>query len=75
MFDAFLLQHASLEGIPFQPFEIETDYIHYVDGKPRLDGVRSFLGSKGVELPEGGRMIRQPLKQSTSWVSASTRNF
>lgn len=54
MFDSFLLQHASREGIPFQPFAIETDYLHYVDGKPRLDGVRSFLGSRGIELSEGG---------------------
>jgi len=35
------------------PFEIETDYQVYVDGKPRHDGITSFLGSRGIELPHG----------------------
>jgi hypothetical protein len=35
------------------PFEIETDYAQYVDGKPRFDGVRSFLAARGIALPEG----------------------
>jgi beta-phosphoglucomutase family hydrolase len=35
------------------PFDEEHDYTAYVDGKPRLDGVRSFLGSRGITLPEG----------------------
>jgi beta-phosphoglucomutase family hydrolase len=35
------------------PFDEEHDYTAYVDGKPRLDGVRSFLGSRGIALPEG----------------------
>jgi beta-phosphoglucomutase family hydrolase len=48
MFDAFL---RGREG-PFQPFEPD-DYERYVDGKPRLDGVRSFLAARGIELPEG----------------------
>jgi beta-phosphoglucomutase family hydrolase len=53
MFDDFLSRYAARQCVPFQPFEIETDYRLYVDGKPRLDGLRSFLGSRGVELPEG----------------------
>ncbi len=53
MFDEFLSRHASRNGLPFQAFEIETDYRVYVDGKPRLDGVRSFLQSRGIQLPEG----------------------
>ena len=35
------------------PFDKVTDYDEYVDGKPRYDGVRSFLESRGIELPEG----------------------
>ncbi len=31
----------------------EADYLAYVDGKPRFDGVRSFLASRGIQLPEG----------------------
>jgi trehalose 6-phosphate phosphatase len=37
----------------FQPFSIETDYAEYVDGRSRADGVRCFLASRGIELPEG----------------------
>jgi trehalose 6-phosphate phosphatase len=54
MFDDFLSRHAARKDLPFQPFEIETDYRPYVDGKPRLDGLRSFLKSRGITLPEGG---------------------
>jgi beta-phosphoglucomutase-like phosphatase (HAD superfamily) len=36
-----------------QPFDLVRDYDEYVDGKPRLDGVRDFLASRGIELPEG----------------------
>jgi alpha,alpha-trehalase len=54
MFDDFLSRYAARQGVPFEPFEIDPDYRLYVDGKPRLDGIRSFLGSRGIELPEGG---------------------
>jgi alpha,alpha-trehalase len=51
VFDDFLQREAG--GGPFVPFDIEADYVEYVDGKPRYDGVRSFLASRGIELPEG----------------------
>jgi alpha,alpha-trehalase len=41
-------------GVPFEPFDAIRDYLDHVDGKPRYEGVRSFLGSRGIELPEGG---------------------
>jgi beta-phosphoglucomutase family hydrolase len=53
MFDAYLQQRAVESGAPFRPFEIATDYRRYVDGKPRFDGVRDFLTSRGIHLPEG----------------------
>lgn len=53
VFDEFLERRAEREGTPFRPFEIERDYPHYVDGKPRYDGVRSFLKARGISLPEG----------------------
>lgn len=53
MFDAFLSQHAAATQQPFQPFDIEHDYKQYVDGKTRYDGVRSFLESRNISLPEG----------------------
>ncbi|MGA5130776.1 HAD family hydrolase [Streptomyces olivoreticuli] len=51
-FDAFLLAR---DGAGFRPFDAVKDYDEYVDGMPRADGVRSFLASRGIELPEGGK--------------------
>ena len=53
MFDAFLQRRAARTGQPFVPFDPVSDYGRYVDGKPRADGARSFLLSRGIELPEG----------------------
>ena len=53
MFDAFLRAHAQREGVEFVPFDIDDDYETYVDGKKREDGVRSFLESRGITLPDG----------------------
>ena len=53
MFDDFLRDWYARHGEPFQEFDRPTDYDEYVDGKPRLDGVRSFLESRGIELPPG----------------------
>jgi beta-phosphoglucomutase family hydrolase len=53
MFDDFLRERAERTGEPFDDFDRPTDYDEYVDGKPRLDGVRSFLESRGIELPMG----------------------
>jgi beta-phosphoglucomutase family hydrolase len=52
MFDEFLRGHAERTGAPFVPFD-STDYDRYVDGRPRLDGTRAFLASRGIDLPEG----------------------
>ena len=49
-FDAFL---RARDGEGFRPFDAVTDYDEYVDGRPRADGVRTFLASRGIELPEG----------------------
>jgi len=53
MFDQYLRKRATQRGEAFRPFDIDTDYRLYVDGKPRVDGVRGFLSSRGIELPEG----------------------
>jgi beta-phosphoglucomutase family hydrolase len=53
MFDEYLRARAERTGEPFTPFDIDSDYLRYVDGKRRQDGVRSFLDSRGIELPEG----------------------
>jgi beta-phosphoglucomutase family hydrolase len=53
MFDDFLRKRAEKDGEEFVPFDPDKDYREYVDGKKREDGVRSFLDSRGIELPEG----------------------
>ncbi len=52
-FDEFLREWSERNGEPFHEFDRPTDYDEYVDGKPRLDGVKSFLDSRGIELPMG----------------------
>jgi beta-phosphoglucomutase family hydrolase len=54
MFDAYLQDRAQRTGEAFVPFDAGADYQRYVDGKRREDGVRAFLESRGIELPEGG---------------------
>ena len=53
MFDEYLQKRATQKGDAFRPFDIATDYRLYVDGKPRYDGVRDFLTSRGIQLLEG----------------------
>lgn len=52
-FDGYLRQHAHRHGEPFVPFDSGADYGTFVDGKKREDGVRDFLASRGIRLPEG----------------------
>ncbi len=53
MFDEFLRDYAKRTGTQFVPFDPHADYDAFVDGKPRLDGTRAFLASRGIDLPEG----------------------
>ena len=53
MFDEYLRKRASQRGEVFRPFDLAADYRLYVDGKPRFDGVRDFLASRSIQLPEG----------------------
>ena len=53
MFDDFLRRRAAERKEPFRPFDLGTDYKLYVDGKPRYEGVRSFLASRHISLSEG----------------------
>ena len=52
-FDAFLQDRGGAAGQDAEPFDSDADYRAYVDGKPRYDGVRSFLQARGIDLPEG----------------------
>jgi beta-phosphoglucomutase family hydrolase len=53
MFDEFLAAYAKQQGVKFRPFDIVADYGAYVDGRPRLEGTRTFLASRGIQLPDG----------------------
>ncbi len=52
LFDGYLAQRADTRDEPFRPFE-PRDYARFVDGRPRYDGVRAFLASRGITLPDG----------------------
>ncbi|MBU0512749.1 MAG: beta-phosphoglucomutase family hydrolase, partial [Chloroflexi bacterium] len=53
MFDEFLRAYTENNGLPFREFTHAEDYLPYVDGKPRYQGVASFLESRGIDLPFG----------------------
>jgi alpha,alpha-trehalase len=52
VFDRFLHDSTAHHGVAFAPFT-DVDYLDLVDGKPRYDGVASFLSSRGIPLPDG----------------------
>ncbi|HET9170763.1 MAG TPA: beta-phosphoglucomutase family hydrolase [Actinospica sp.] len=53
-FDTFLAAYDRRTGRQDAPFDKAADYENYVDGKTREDGIRSFLASRGIEIPDGG---------------------
>jgi alpha,alpha-trehalase len=53
LFDGYLEERATTLGEPFRPFVVAEDYVRYVDGRRRYDGVASFLDSRGISLPRG----------------------
>jgi beta-phosphoglucomutase family hydrolase len=53
VFDSVLRKQAERRGESFQPFDIEADYLAYVDGRPRYDGIRNFLAARNIVVPEG----------------------
>ncbi len=52
MFDEVLAAHEGEDGVDARPFDPVGDYLKFVDGKPRYDGVRDFLASRGIHPPE-----------------------
>ncbi|MGE5255470.1 MAG: HAD family hydrolase [Hyphomicrobiales bacterium] len=65
VFDVFLQAEALRTDQPFQPFDIGTDYNRYVDGKLRQEGTRSFMESRGIELPFGHS--ESPPEEESVW--------
>ena len=75
VFDAFLQRWAEQHGRAFQPFDIHSNYLAYVDGRPRYDGVRSSLAARGIQLPEGSSMMVRTRRRSARSVIASRNCF
>jgi beta-phosphoglucomutase-like phosphatase (HAD superfamily) len=68
-FDEYLQKRATRISEVFRPFAIGTDYRLYVDGKPRYDGVRDFLTSRGIRLPQGSL---DDLRRPKQWMASGT---
>ena len=71
-FDALLQERADRDGTPFVPFDIATDYVQYVDGRKREDGVRTFLASRDITLPDGDP--GDPPGHDTVWAVGNAKN-
>jgi beta-phosphoglucomutase family hydrolase len=71
-FDGYLRERAERGGEPFVEFDSHGDYNLFVDGKPREDGVRSFLASRGITLPEGSP--EDPPNAETVWGVGNRKN-
>jgi beta-phosphoglucomutase family hydrolase len=72
MFDDYLRVRSERDGTPFRPFDVKTDYGPYVDGRPRLDGTRGFLQSRGIDLPTGSS--DGPPDAETLWGLSTRKN-
>ena len=72
-FDDFLNQWDEAHGATSPPFDEHADYAAHVDGKPREEGVRDFLASRGIELPEG--QPDSPPEEDSVWgLGTASRN-
>lgn len=71
-FDELLAARARRQGIPFVPFDEVHDYLDHVDGKPREEGARDFLASRGIHLPDGSP--DDPPGRETVWGIAGAKN-
>jgi hypothetical protein len=69
----FTRRRAAGTGEEFVAFDAVGEYDEYVDGKPRYEGVRSFLDSRGIDLPQGDPGDGQALRRSTGLATARTR--
>lgn len=72
LFDDFLRKRAEKGGGSFLPFDAELDYQRYVDGKPRINGVVSFLATRSIALPLGSPS--DPPGTGTAWALGNRKN-
>lgn len=72
VFDEFLRNRSDRLGESFHPFDIDADYNLYVDGKPRIDGITSFLSARNIKIPMGSRADSPDA--ATVWGLATRKN-
>jgi beta-phosphoglucomutase family hydrolase len=72
MFDEFLRDWSKSHDVPFKAFDSDHDYAEFVDGKPRLEGTRSFLESRDIHLPAGTEA--DPSGTQTLWGLSNKKN-
>lgn len=72
MFDDFLRKRSADTGEQFVPFDPVRDYDEYVDGKPRIEGTKSFLASRSIDLPIGSQS--DPPGDGTMWALSNQKN-
>ena len=72
MFDEFLQRWSEANDLPYEPFEIATDYRNHVDGRPRYEGVSAFLESRRIVLPRG--QIDDPPTADTTFGLGNRKN-
>ena len=73
-FDHFLQEWSQTHGVAYQPFDVHSDYLKYVDGRPRHDGVRTFLAARGIRLPEGEEVISLITLENEGTVLVASEN-
>ncbi|HEY9408579.1 MAG TPA: beta-phosphoglucomutase family hydrolase [Jiangellaceae bacterium] len=74
-FDEFLARYRDQAMAEQAPFDLDADYLRFVDGKPRLAGARAFLESRGIILPEGSAARRRGEESVESLAEQKTRYF
>lgn len=72
LFDAYLRERAPHEGEDHSPFDAQRDYRRYVDGRPRVKGVKHFLAARGIDLPMGDPA--DPPERETLWGLGNRKN-
>ncbi|MEJ1973083.1 MAG: hypothetical protein WDM96_11680 [Lacunisphaera sp.] len=74
MFDDYLRRRAEWGHEPFREFTHAEDYLRYVDGRPRYQGVEAFLLSRGIVLPHGAATTCRAAKPSAASATGRTRS-
>jgi beta-phosphoglucomutase-like phosphatase (HAD superfamily) len=73
--DDFLERRARDEGTSYEPFDVVSDYVRYVDGRQRYDGIDGLLRARGIELPWGNPSDPAGVESVCALGNAKNRHF